>query len=160
MYKAEVTLISSVSQWVCKYCKISSLFPVTPVWKWKYVTVLIHYNFTLLEEDPFSSPPPSFKTIRMTYFFYWQVNIYLVSAWKSTCSWCLNMLLEYAWLKANFTYIFKIHMGNQIFRPRALDVSKTGNFALSLYECHGYEFVTMFLANTAKCQISEEKVTN
>lgn len=43
------------------------------------------------------------------------------------------MFLEYAWLKANFAYTFKIHMGNQIFRPRALDVSKIGNLALSLY---------------------------
>jgi len=41
------------------------------------------------------------------------------------------MFLEYALLEANYAYVFKIHTGNQRFRPRALDVSVIGNFALS-----------------------------
>lgn len=67
------------------------------------------------------------------FFFCWQVDIYLVNVWKNICSWFLNMFVEYARLEANYAYIFKIHMGNQRFRPRALDVSVIGNFALSLY---------------------------
>lgn len=111
--------------------RISSLFCFHPVWKWKYVT--FKYTTTSFCWKNVTFIFFFFIRIKMMYYLLASKYMYLVSVWKNISSWFLNVFLEYAQLGANYAYVFKIHMGNQRFRPRALDVSVIGNFALSLY---------------------------